>query len=114
MRRGMEVAVGGTPVWVDAPCAGVKMLGAGIVAALVIAQIWRLRFWRTALAAVIAVAAVCAANAARVAVLATFAAYGRHFCRCAHVVLLCSPWSFHRSLVDCLGRRMTNRHCVRC
>ena len=89
VRRGMEVAVGGTPVWVDAPCAGVKMLGAGIVAALVIAQIWRLRFWRTALAAVIAVAAVCAANAARVAVLATFAAYGRPLGALAHEVVGC-------------------------
>ena len=86
-RNGMEIAVGGVPVWVDAPCAGVKMLGAGLVAALVIAQIWRFRFWRTALAAAIAVVAVCAANAARVAVLTLFAAYGRPLGSFAHEVV---------------------------
>ena len=94
VRRGMEVAVGGTTVWVDAPCAGVKMLGAGIVASLVIAQIWRLRFWRTALAAAIAVAAVCAANAARVAVLAMFAAYGRPLGPLAHEAVGCVALAF--------------------
>ena len=94
VRRGMEVAVGGTAVWVDAPCAGVKMLGAGIVAALVIAQIWRLRFWRTALAAVVAVAAVCAANAARVVVLTLFAAYGRPLGALAHEAVGCAALAF--------------------
>ena len=94
VRRGMEVAVGGTTVWVDAPCAGVKMLGAGIVAALVIAQILRLRFWRTALAAVFAVAAVCAANAARVAVLALFAAHGHPLGPLAHEAVGCMALAF--------------------
>ena len=88
-RNGMEIAVGGVPVWVDAPCAGVKMLGAGLVAALVIAQIWRFRFWRTALAAAIAVVAVCAANVARVAVLTLFAAYGHTLGSFAHEVVGC-------------------------
>lgn len=88
-RNGMEIAVDGVPVWVDAPCAGVKMLGAGLVAAFVIAQIWRFRFWRTALAAAIAVVAVCAANAARVAVLTLFAAYGRPLGSFAHEVVGC-------------------------
>ena len=88
-RNGMEIAVGGVPVWVDAPCAGVKMLGAGLVAALVIAQIWRFRLWRTALAAAIAVVAVCAANVARVAVLTLFAAHGHPLGSFAHEVVGC-------------------------
>ncbi len=88
-RNGMEIAVGGVPVWVDAPCAGVKMLGAGLVAALVIAQIWRFRFWCTALAAAIAVVAVCAANVARVAVLTLFAAHGHPLGSFAHEVVGC-------------------------
>ena len=88
-RNGMEIAVGGVPVWVDAPCAGVKMLGAGLVAALVIAQIWRFRFWRTALAVAIAVVAVCAANVARVAVLTLFAAHGHPLGSFAHEVVGC-------------------------
>ena len=86
-RNGMEIAVGGVPVWVDAPCAGVKMLGAGLVAALVIAQIWRFRLWRTALAAAIAVVAVCVANVARVAVLTLFAAHGHPLGSFAHEVV---------------------------
>ena len=89
VRNGMEIAVGGVPVWVDAPCAGVKMLGAGLVAALLIAQIWRFRFWRTALAAAIAVVAVCAANVARVAVLTLFAAHGHPLGSFAHEVVGC-------------------------
>ena len=88
-RNGMEIAVDGVPVWVDAPCAGVKMLGAGLVAAFVIAQIWRFRFWRTALAAAIAVVAVCAANVARVAVLTLFAAHGHPLGSFAHEVVGC-------------------------
>ena len=93
-RNGMEIAVGGVPVWVDAPCAGVKMLGAGLVAAFVIAQIWRFRFWRTALATAITVVAVCAANAARVAVLTLFAAYGRPLGSFAHEVVGCVALAF--------------------
>ena len=103
-RRGMEIAVGGTPVWVDAPCAGVKMLGAGIVAALVIAQIWRLRFWRTALMVGVAVAAVCAANAARVAVLTVFAASGRVLGEIAHEAVGCVALALALIAVVCMPR----------
>jgi exosortase/archaeosortase family protein len=103
-RNGMEIAVGGVPVWVDAPCAGVKMLGAGIVAVLVIAQIWRLGFWCTALTAVAAVAAVCAANAARVAVLTVFAASGRALGAFAHEMVGCVALAFALFVVASMPR----------
>ncbi|MBR4170201.1 MAG: archaeosortase/exosortase family protein, partial [Kiritimatiellae bacterium] len=89
VRNGMEIAVHGVPVWVDAPCAGVKMLGTGVVLALVLAQIWRLRFWRTVFVCALAVVAVCAANATRVAVLTVFAAAGHPMQGWAHEVVGC-------------------------
>lgn len=84
VRNGMEIVVGGVPVWVDAPCAGVKMLGTGVVMSLVLAQVWRLRAWRTIGVCSLAVVAVCLANAARVAVLSMFASTGLKLGNAAH------------------------------
>ena len=84
VRNGMEIAVGGVPVWVDAPCAGVAMLGTGVVLSLVLAQVWRLRMWRTVGVCSLAVVAVCLANAARVAVLTLFASMGLKLGSAAH------------------------------
>ncbi len=87
VRNGMEIAVGGVPVWVDAPCAGVAMLGTGVVLALVLAQVWRLRTWRTVGVCSLAVVAVCLANAARVAVLTVCASTGLNLGSAAHEVV---------------------------
>ena len=83
----MEIAVGGVPVWVDAPCAGVAMLGTGVVLSLVLAQVWRLRTGRTVGVCALAVVAVCLANAARVAVLTVFASTGLKLGSAAHEVV---------------------------
>lgn len=87
IRNGMEIAVGGVPVWVDAPCAGVAMLGTGVVLSLVLAQVWRLKTWRTVGVCSLAVVAVCLANAARVAVLTVFASAGLKLGSVAHEVV---------------------------
>ena len=87
VRNGMEIAVGGVPVWVDAPCAGVAMLGTGVMLALVLAQVWRLRTGRTVGVCALAVVAVCLANAARVAVLTVFASTGLKLGGAAHEVV---------------------------
>ena len=87
VRNGMEIAVGGVPVWVDAPCAGVAMLGTGVVLALVLAQVWRLRTWRMIGVCLLAVMAVCLANAARVAVLTMCASTGLKLGSAAHEVV---------------------------
>ena len=111
VRNGMEIAVGGVPVWVDAPCAGVKMLGTGVVLALVLAQIGRLRFWRTVNVCALAVVAVCAANAARVAVLTVLAAAGHPMDGWAHEVVGCLALLLALlivALVPCLGKVRKN------
>ena len=87
VRNGMEIAVGGVPVWVDAPCAGVAMLGTGVVLALVLAQVWRLRTGRTIGVCALAVVAVCLANAARVAVLTMCASMGLKLGSAAHEIV---------------------------
>ena len=111
VRNGMEISAGGVPVWVDAPCAGVKMLGTGVVLALVLAQIWRLRFWRTVCVCALAVVAVCAANATRVAVLTVFAAVGHPMEGWAHEVVGCLALLLALlvvALVPCMGKSREN------
>ena len=102
VRNGMEIAVGGVPVWVDAPCAGVKMLGTGIVLALVLAQVWRLRILRMACVCALAVVATCLANAARVAVLTVLAAMGRALGGGAHETVGCIALVAALLLVACM------------
>jgi exosortase/archaeosortase family protein len=88
-RSGVELSVDGASVFVDAPCAGVRMLGAGLVLAFSLAQTFGFRFRRTALLAVAGLAAVILANVARVTVLALFAAEGVALSRTAHEVVGC-------------------------
>lgn len=102
VRNGMEIVVGGVPVWVDAPCAGVKMLGTGVVLALVLAQVWRLRAWRTVGVCSLAVVAVCLANAARVTVLTVFAAVGWPLGNVAHETVGCVALLVALLLVACV------------
>ena len=102
VRNGMEIVVGGVPVWVDAPCAGVTMLGTGIVLALVLAQVWRLRMVRTACVCAIAVVAVCLANAARMAALTVFTVAGRTLGGVAHEVVGCIALLTALLLVACV------------
>ena len=87
VRNGMEIAVDGVPVWVDAPCAGVAMLGTGVVLSLVLAQVWRLRTGRMIGVCALAVVAVCLANAARVAVLTMCASIGLKLGNAAHEIV---------------------------
>ena len=102
VRNGMEIMVGGVPVWVDAPCAGVNMLGTGVVLALVLAQVWRLRAWRTVGVCSLAAVSVCLANAARVAVLTVFAAMGRSLGGVAHEAVGCIALLMALLLVACV------------
>lgn len=88
-RSGVELSVDGASVFVDAPCAGVRMLGAGLVLAFALAQTFGFRFRRTALLAVAGLAAVILVNVARVTVLALFAAEGVALSRTAHEVVGC-------------------------
>jgi len=87
--EGSGLSVGGVAVWVDAPCAGVRMLGAGLVLAFSLAQAFRLRAARSAALAVAAVAAVVVANVARVSVLVVFEAVGVHLSSAAHMAAGC-------------------------
>ena len=112
VRNGMEIAVGGVPVWVDAPCAGVKMLGTGIVLALVLAQVWRLRMLRTACVCALAVVATCLANAARVAVLTVYAAMGRALGSGAHETVGCIALLAALLLVACMPHGGKAQTCV--
>lgn len=69
VRDGTVLDWHGTPVLVDAPCSGVRMLWAGLYLALALASAYRLSAWRTALAATAAVVAVLGGNAMRAAAL---------------------------------------------
>ncbi len=74
VRDGLALVVDGSPVWVDAPCAGVQMLGTGIVLALVLAQVFRFGWGRTCIMGLVGLVAVVAANCARVATLTFYTA----------------------------------------
>ena len=89
VQTGLEIAVGGTSVWGDVPCAGVHMLGAGALTAFVLAALFRLNWWRTALLAVVALFAVLVANVARIVALTAFALRGTELSRGAHSTVGC-------------------------
>ncbi len=69
VRQGVELAWHDRVVWVDAPCAGVRMLWSGAWLAFAAAGVLRLNWRRTALAVASAGLIVVVANAARVALL---------------------------------------------
>lgn len=89
VQTGLEIAVGGTSVWVDVPCAGVHMLGAGALTAFVLAALFRFNWWRTALLAAAALFAVLVANVARIVALTAFALRGTELSQGAHSAVGC-------------------------
>lgn len=89
VQTGLEIAVGGTSVWVDVPCAGVRMLGAGALTAFVLAALFRFNWWRTALLAAAALFAVLVANVARIVALTAFALRGTELSQGAHSAVGC-------------------------
>lgn len=89
VQTGLEIAVGGTSVWVDVPCAGVHMLGAGALTAFVLAALFRLNWWRTAILASAALFAVVVANVARIVALTAFALRGTELSQGAHSAVGC-------------------------
>ncbi len=88
-QSGVELSVDGVSVFVDAPCAGVRMLGAGLILAFALAQTFRFRFWGTAILAAVGLVSVILANVARVCVLSLFAAGGMALSRTAHEIVGC-------------------------
>ena len=89
VQTGLEMAVGGASVWVDVPCAGVHMLGTGALTAFVLAALFRLNWWRTAVLAVAAVFSVVVANVARIVALTAFAMRGAELSQGAHSAVGC-------------------------
>ena len=89
VQTGLEIAVGGASVWVDVPCAGVHMLGTGALTAFVLAALFRLNWWRTAVLAAAAVFSVVVANVARIVALTAFAMRGAELSQGAHSVVGC-------------------------
>ncbi len=88
-QSGVELSVDGASVFVDAPCAGVRMLGAGLILAFALAQSFGFRFRRTTLLAGAGLAAVIMANVARITVLTLFATEGIALSRTAHEAIGC-------------------------
>lgn len=73
-RQGVELTWHGHVVWVDAPCAGIRMLWSGGWLVCAAAGLLRLNWGRTLLAAAAGLLLVLLANAARVALLCLAAA----------------------------------------
>ncbi len=74
-REGVLLTLPGQPVWVDAPCSGVRMLWGGLWLTLVFSGFASLNWWRTLAAGLIAAGVVTVANGLRVTAL-VFAAAG--------------------------------------
>jgi len=69
VRAGVEILWAGTPVWVDAPCSGIRMLWGGLWLALTAAGLLGLSWRRTGILLVLTVVVVTLANMLRVAAL---------------------------------------------
>lgn len=89
-RTGLEIAVGGTAVFVDVPCAGVHMLGAGALTASALAALFRFGWLKTLALAAAAVVAVVCANIMRIVALTLFAAGGMELSPSAHSAVGCA------------------------
>ena len=88
-QSGVELSIGGATVFVDAPCAGVRMLGAGLVLAFALAQSFRFRAGRTLALAAAGLLSVILGNVARVTILALLEAGGIALSRAAHEAIGC-------------------------
>ena len=84
VQSGVELSIGGATVFVDAPCAGVRMLGAGLILAFALAQSFRFRAGRTLILAAVGLFAVILGNVTRIAILTLFEAEGVTLSRTAH------------------------------
>ena len=89
VQTGLELAVGETSVWVDVPCAGIHMLGAGLLAAFVLAAVFGFRWGRTILLSLAAVFSVVVANIMRIVVLTLVAFCGQTLSASGHSAVGC-------------------------
>lgn len=89
-QRGLELVVADASVWVDVPCAGIRMLSSGMLAAFVFAALYSFRWGRTVLLALLALYAVVAVNVLRVAALALFVVFGHELSSAAHSFVGCA------------------------
>ena len=84
VRRGFELSVDGRPIWVDAPCAGVKMLGSGAWLACMLAQVFRLDVRRSLALGALALVFLVVCNTMRVTVLTLCEVHGGGLSADAH------------------------------
>ena len=89
VRTGLELSIGEMSVWVDVPCAGIHMLGAGLLAAFVLAAAFGFRWGRTIVLSLTAVFSVVVANIMRIAVLTLVAFRGQTLSASGHSVVGC-------------------------
>ena len=89
VRTGLELVVGETSIWVDVPCAGIHMLGAGLLTAFVLAAAFEFRWGRTIVLSLVAVFSVVVANVMRIAVLTLVALRGQTLSASGHSVVGC-------------------------
>lgn len=89
VRSGVELSTGDATVFVDAPCAGVRMLGAGLILAFALAQSFRFRAGRTLILAAVGLFAVILGNVARITILTLFEAEGIPLSHAAHDAIGC-------------------------
>ena len=89
---GVELSVDGVAVWVDAPCSGIRMLGAGLVLAFALAQVFGFREWRTLALAAVGLVAIILANAVRVVALTFCEVSGIPLSAAAHEAVGCAAF----------------------
>lgn len=90
VRQGLELSVGDVSVWVDVPCAGIRMLSAGLLAGFAFAALYRFGWGRTAVLSLLAVYAVVVTNVVRVVALTVFSVCGWDLSPAAHSAVGCA------------------------
>lgn len=94
MREGALLTLPGCPIWVDAPCSGIRMLWSGLWLVLVLCGLCGLGWRRTAVAVGATVVIVVAANGLRVTGLALAAAGGLLGCSWFHTGVGVASFAF--------------------
>lgn len=87
VQRGFELVVDGQPIWVDAPCAGVRMLATGAWLACVLAQTNHLNVRRTLCLGGLSLVVLVVSNVLRVTVLTATEALGHHLADTPHALV---------------------------
>ena len=87
VQRGFELVVDGQPIWVDAPCAGVRMLATGAWLACVLAQANHLNVRRTLCLGGLSLVLLVVSNTMRVTVLTAAEALGHHLADTPHALV---------------------------